>query len=435
MYYSGVKNTGYTLSDQPFGIPGGEGTIYAIIGDDTRLAKIYHGNLKSFDSENTRKEKIKQLINMPQSENCKYLAWPEDALVDINGNICGFVMKKFEDVKELATIVSDNLNWKLRLTIAYNLCDVVQEVHDIAQCIGDMQPKNFGVNLSNGHVCAFDVDSFHLHLSNGQLFPCYVGLAEYYPPELQSMIRRGENMRTLNPETTFSQKTDLFSLAILIFMLLFKGFHPYRGQYISKIESSSLVTNAMSDILNNRSPYFNTTNNCIVNHKSPNLDIIPESMQIMFKKAFFGDPDERPTASEWKRELRTIINELKCCRNGRFYYQNLKECPWCKLEKNKDDDVQIDYNSNIDKKEKIKNKKTKTQNNLILKIFLIVAFLMHLSILTIAIADDLFIYAYLHRGCGFLVLFIAQAIILLCCLIILIITSKGKKENNKEIYS
>lgn len=334
MRYAGVKNpSGYTLSDKPLGISGGEGTIYPIVGDQTKLAKLYHGNaLSSFASAGNRQEKLLNLIKMPQSDCSVHLAWPQDVLQDASGRICGFVMKKFDNVQELATVVSDSLDWRLRVTIAYNLCDVIREVHEMHQCLGDMQPKNFGVNLHNGNVCAFDVDSFHLRLPNGHVYPCYVGLKEYYPPELQRLIRRGENMRTLDPNNTFSQSTDLFALAVLVFMLLFQGFHPFRAQYVNTNESSSLVTDAAADILHGCSPYFRPTANATINVRSPKLDIVPAGIRDLFQRAFFGAPSARPSAAEWQAQLFSLLGSIRTCAKNHSYLNSLSSCPWCELE-------------------------------------------------------------------------------------------------------
>src|SRR6185437_4759592 len=74
---------------------------------------------------------------------------------------------------------------------------------------------------SSGLVAFIDCDSFQVKGSDKYFF-CEVGVPRYTPPELLKE-RSFENItRTIN--------TDGFSLAVLIFQLLFLGRHPFAGK-------------------------------------------------------------------------------------------------------------------------------------------------------------------------------------------------------------
>ncbi len=323
MNYTGVTGRKYTLGKDI--AQGGEGTVYTIVGDAYRLAKIYHPKPGSV---NMQQEKILNMVKEGQGENFQYIAWPLDVLYDESYQVRGFVMKKYNGVKSLADQLPErNLDWQERVTVAHNLCDVVREIHGMQQCIGDMNPSNFGVDPTNGHVYAFDADSFHYRAKNNHFFPCVVGLPEYYAPELQRKITRGQDMRTLNPAETFSVETDRFALAVLIFQLLFAGYHPFTARLLEHYGSSTVVHKQSTNILNKTSPYFNPQPGTGIPVGAPPLSIIPDDMKELFRRAFLTE--KRPTAVDWQRALFDLLKSLKKCTKNHYYYNRLNQCPWC----------------------------------------------------------------------------------------------------------
>ena len=327
MIYRGTTNRQYSLVREL--AHGGEGTVFSIEGEPYRLAKIYHSSALS---DHKQQEKILNMVRESKGEACQYIAWPLDALFDDTYQVCGFVMKKFGGVQSLAELLPEkNLSWAQRVLVAHNLCDVVREVHEMNQCIGDMNPSNFGVDLSQGHVYAFDADSFHYHTQANHFFPCYVGLPEYYAPELQRKITRGQDMRTLDPADTFNRQTDLFALAVLIFQLMFSGYHPFSGRRLEVCGSSTVVHKQSTNILNKVSPYFNPQPGTGTPVGAPPLSIIPPDVQGMFRQAFLTE--NRPSATDWQRKLFDLLRNVSECPKHHSYYKGLTSCPWCELER------------------------------------------------------------------------------------------------------
>ena len=127
MIYRGTTNQTYSLVQAI--AHGGEGTVYTIDGNTSRLAKIYHSSsIPDFKQQ----EKILNMVLEYNGEHCRFIAWPLDALYNENMMVCGFVMKRFPGVKNLAVLLpEDTFSWDQRVLIAHNLCDVVREIHDM----------------------------------------------------------------------------------------------------------------------------------------------------------------------------------------------------------------------------------------------------------------------------------------------------------------
>lgn len=325
MTLQGIKRASYTLNDSPFA-SGGEGKIYSVVGEPELAAKIWT------DSANNHRhaEKIRWMIQTREAEKLEDIAWPQDLLVDGSGNACGFIMRRFNGKILLAHMLSkDDFTWRQRVRLAVNLCAVVQEVHDMGQCIGDMNPLNFGIDTQRGYVFAFDADSFHFKSPNGWIYPCVVGLPEYYPPEIQQLLGGGQSLKTITGRDTFTVQTDRWALAVLIFRLLFHGQHPF-GAGTNEAAASAVVYTPAQQILNKISPYFNPLPNTGLPIAAPPLNIIPPSMVEMFRKALMTN--SRPTATEWRNALLELDKNETVCSCGHYYWCGQRECPWCRRE-------------------------------------------------------------------------------------------------------
>ena len=330
MFYNAIKGSGYRLKDAPLA-QGGEGTIYEIQGQPGLVAKVYHADVLASATQTSRREKLLNMMRMPQADSCQYISWPRDGLVDASGLLCGFVMNRYSGTTCLADALPDpQMHWRQRILLAHNLCDVVREVHEMNQCIGDMNPANFGFHPSSGYVYAFDADSFHFRSPSGRYFPCYVGVAEYYAPELQRQICRGQDMRTLDPAQTFSCQTDLFALAVLIFQLLFLGYHPFSARRLESYGSSTVVHRQATNILNGMCAYFNPAQGVGLPVGAPPLRLVSPAMREMFRQAFLTQT--RPSAAEWQRALLKLLQSLQSCNAQHDYRKELSDCPFCALE-------------------------------------------------------------------------------------------------------
>lgn len=102
--------------------------------------------------------------------------------------------------------------------VARNLATAFHQVHQLGIIAGDVNEANVLVSKT-GMVALIDCDSFQIKNGNRYHF-CEVGIPRYTPPEL---LERGSFDQVVRTENT-----DSFSLATLIFQLLFLGRAPLR---------------------------------------------------------------------------------------------------------------------------------------------------------------------------------------------------------------
>ena len=328
------------LEDQPFK-RGGEGSIHCVLSNSNLVAKLYsEGTLSK-----TRQEKLSYMASM-YSDNLQQLAWPQDVLRDPQGNACGFVMRRFENMQDMADLLDGTganmvLDWRKRVIVALNLSYLVKEIHAMGQVIGDMNPKNFGVNMSSGFVSAFDTDSFHIYnRETRKWYPCVVLDEHYIAPEMQAKLQQGARVDSFRPEETFSVQTDRFALAILIFQLLFLGVHPFTAARVPSRGSSVVIHRRETNIYQRMCPFFNPAPNVTIPVYSPQLSIVPVETQQMFRRAFLED--ERPSAHDWAQALSKLMTQTEKCPNGHYYarYGQSPACPWCEKENQKQKSAQ-----------------------------------------------------------------------------------------------
>ena len=132
---------------------------------------------------------------------------------------------------------------------------------------------------------------------------------------------------------TFTEQTDRFCLAVLIFKILMNGAHPFM---VKTTSGSASGFNPIQNIKNCICPYFEDTgrDNIKVPDYSPYLTCLPNNIIELFGRAFIighSNPSSRPSAEEWINVLKQLKEELTQCRDGHYYYKYVIECPWCNL--------------------------------------------------------------------------------------------------------
>jgi hypothetical protein len=275
------KNRQYELKQKPLAV-GGEGEIYEVIGSPSLVAKIYKPNKAS-------SEKERKLVRMQ-------IAWPQDVLY-ANGKFVGFVMPKMA--------INEDLN-------------VIYE---------------YGSAAKYPHM--------HWDIQDGsKTYRCDVGMPDYLPVEVQKKMRGGITLSTAQLPT-FSQETDNFALAIHIFQLLMNGTHPFSCAKIPKLQHSVVRPGITDNILNGLFPFIQSIPNMRIPVFSPPLDILPNELQALFKRAFIdghNNPTMRPTPENWYKELKNLrgnLNTNSCQKNGNHQcFSKLTGCPWCIADHN-----------------------------------------------------------------------------------------------------
>lgn len=322
-----AKGIKFECEDRPFG-KGGEGIVYKQYdkfggGDIGDLAKIFlPGKLDG------KREKIKTMLSISPPQPSYSYAWPKDMLFDTaTGNFCGYVMYLKLDKKELGEIYgSDSVyrsrkTWNFFVESAKNLAKAVAGVHAINQVIGDLNDKNIFVDTENAEITLIDCDSFHIAGHR-----CVVGMAEYIAPEIQ-----GKNFRDADLPT-FTEHTDMFSLAVLIFKLLMNGLHPFNSSWIDEMSIED-------NIRFGRVPCFEKAKkgNSSEPPYAPSVNMLPSGLNKLFKRAFINgasSPKKRPTAKEFYDELEKLAKNIKTCGSNDNHKlpKDATGCPWCEVE-------------------------------------------------------------------------------------------------------
>ena len=307
---------------------GGEGDVYEIAPHRKDvLAKIYHKPLSA-----ERQEKLRVMVSGCNEELKEFAAWPLDLLHNgKNGPVCGFVMQRITDCEPIHRVYGPshrkesfpNADWKFLVRTAKNLAAAFYIIHKYGYVVGDVNEGNILVT-KKACVRLIDCDSFQVQAQKKTYF-CEVGVAQFTPPELQKS-KDFKMLRTPNH--------DNFGLAILIFLLLFMGRHPFSGVY--KGNDDMPIERAIAE---HRFAFGRSAAQKAM-APPPNavgLSVVPGEIASLFEQAFTESGIQswgRPSANDWWNLLDALEKRLKKCpvESMHTFYSGLAACPWCGLE-------------------------------------------------------------------------------------------------------
>jgi DNA-binding helix-hairpin-helix protein with protein kinase domain len=320
--YKGAGGTTYTLAARIGG--GGEGEVYAVKEDSSLVLKVY----KEAPGAD-KAEKLRHMTTLVNDELQRFAAWPLDVVRDSHGRVHGFTMRKLQGYLPLHMLFTPmdrkklfpDKGYNFLAHVARNLAVAFHKIHQAGIVVGDVNEANLLVSAT-GMVAFIDCDSFQV--KNGQRYHfCEVGMMRYTPPEL---LRRGSFdhvVRTIN--------TDAFSLATLIFQLLFLGRAPFTGINPGKQEIDEEMAIRNHDfaysLRNGNKRLFPAKN-------SLELGAMPAPIADAFHLAFESG-GERPTPLLWATELGAFIKDLIACSVSKlhFYPNKMVRCPWCTFKR------------------------------------------------------------------------------------------------------
>jgi DNA-binding helix-hairpin-helix protein with protein kinase domain len=303
-----------TIEDNYLG-KGGEGTIHRVISPSQYVGfcvKIYYEKHRT--PEKTAKLNYMCQHPIGQARNPNFvICWPREIIYE-DKNFVGFLMDlalpNSIDLVELCQpgfrpVLQHLPDWRskfdrgspsgisARLKICVNLAIAVHTVHHERKYVMiDMKPQNVLINL-DGSVSITDLDSIQI---NGTPFLARFATPEYTPPE-----GNPNNPNKILGNAQVPVSWDLFSLAVIFYEVIF-GLHPYAASY-----SLSGVTSTQDSI--HRDLFVFGKNKDLILKKPAlhdNFHILPQSIQILFVKAFDLSTmrtDLRPTAEEWGKTL------------------------------------------------------------------------------------------------------------------------------------
>jgi DNA-binding helix-hairpin-helix protein with protein kinase domain len=305
---------------------GGEGAVFDIAGDPSRVAKVY------FKSSEDRRAKLRALLETSSAAIHQVCTWPL-TVIEMDSGQTGFLMAKlnneFNSLDRLTSIrdrrvTFPNASWRFLLHTSQNLARAFGAVHEAGHVIGDVNESNVRVSPS-GLVRLIDCDGFQIS-HNGSTYRCNVGVPTHTPPELQ-----GLNFSA----TDRAANHDRFGLAIMVFQLLFMGRHPFAG-----VPGPLMTTDGTfeSAIKSGHFAYLlqQPPTGLLQPKQTASLDLVLPTLADLFCRSFQPDSAQlgRPTVEEWIATLTRQRETLKRCNVHPLhdYSAHHADCPWCRLE-------------------------------------------------------------------------------------------------------
>lgn len=330
-FRSQLGNQIISLSPQSETHSGGEGRIYRLPQDHTRAAKVYHEPT----AEHAAKLQF-MLSNPPKDQRAPKghasIAWPIDLLYTMGNQpqIVGLVMNYVENtwpiinfyVPKARRRISPGFNYRYLHHTARNMAAAFHALHVQGYIVGDVSESNVLVT-DTALVTLVDTDSFQVKdPRTGTIWPCPVGKTRFTCRELQGMKYRDVHRTVYH---------DVFGLAVLFFMLLMEGRHPFQGQLRGTPEPPPV-----EELIScGGFPYAKTQSSRYAPPPlAPSFAILDPVLQDLFIRCFVDghrEPEARPAADEWFKGLeKAEANLVKCSVNKQHLYgKHLNTCPWC----------------------------------------------------------------------------------------------------------
>ena len=293
-----VTTSGMTLTvDHRLG-EGTQGIVYQVcIGHELYALKWYS---PTFTTEN-QQQMLKTLVK--KGEPNEYFLWPLD-IVTQQG--LGYLMRiRPSEYVSMTDLVAGRINptFYHLITACFELVNNFMALHAEGYSYGDISFGNVFLNPNTGKTLVCDNDNVSV---NKDYLGSVLGTPRFMAPE----IIRGE--------TSPSTSTDQFSLAILLFCMLFRD-HPFDGELETKIHCFDEP--AMRKLYGN--PVYIFDPNDLSNrpvyeiHKSAitYYPIYPMKIKQIFQKAFIDgvNPAKRIQETQWKKEFMDLRDSILFC--------------------------------------------------------------------------------------------------------------------------
>ena len=302
---------------------GGEARVLALPGDGTLVAKLYHHPTIA------RARKLALMMEDPPALDAAIatLAWPADLLLDGRGTFAGFLMPRaegprlFEFYNPVARRKTAPLcHHGVLHRAGANLAAAFDALHARGYVVGDVNESNVLIG-EGGAVTLVDADSFQVRdPDDGSVHRSGVGKPEFTPPELQG-----------RPFADFdrSPEHDRFGLAVLLFLLLMEGTHPFAGRLRSGGEAPPVEERIRRGLF----PHHGH-DAILPPRMAPRYSLLHPALRALFTRAFVdghADPSARPAAAEWREALDAARERLVACDHNPLHRHglHLDACPWC----------------------------------------------------------------------------------------------------------
>jgi eukaryotic-like serine/threonine-protein kinase len=187
---------------------GGQGVVHeAFVGDGVFALKW----LRPSDRAAALRTSISALVERPRPHPA--FVWPIDIVVSDQFEGFGYVMRLLEPrFVSFARMLADQPTFRTIVTVARKLVDAFAALHASGLCYRDISFNNLYVDPIRSEVAIIDNDN--VGLDGGDIF--VKGTNQFMAPEI------------VRDEALPSTVTDLYSLAVFLFILFMRG-HPLEG--------------------------------------------------------------------------------------------------------------------------------------------------------------------------------------------------------------
>ena len=316
-----TKNLKTVVVDQKLG-EGGQGTVYRADYDgQPKALKWYSG--KKFKDPKKFYTNLENTIRNGKPTNA--FLWPED-ITEYDSQAFGYITDLRSD--EYKDFFSFQIGKEKFVSItawvnaAMHICAGLHALHLKGYCYQDLSDGNFLINPQNGNVLFCDHDNVTEFGKSSSMFK-----ARYAAPEI---VAKGEKP---------NDKTDLFSLAVVLF-LLWTQTHPLEGKsahpvcMTDKEEKRIFGTNPVfiwDPTDNSNRPVQGIHQGAIVL-----WPLLPVYLRDAFIRAFSNklmtDPPKRIIEQEWLHIFIRMRGEIYKCSCDYVYFADpvaQNPCPNC----------------------------------------------------------------------------------------------------------
>lgn len=279
---------------------GGEGEIYPLLHKPDILVKCYYDHVLE-KNQRTLQAKVQAMHSLRHALQGRPFSWPAISVFDQNKAWKGYAMPRVQGhtLRVLAHALAykkyaPTLNRLDIVKVLISLLDNVEYLHQQGIMIGDYNLSNFMWNSADFSVSFIDCDSYQIQIGQ-QCYPCLVG-----SPDLTAPEHHGKPFQDIQR----TPASEYFSVAIVLFMCLMLGRHPY-----DMVGGEDPVQNLRSGKFaygqgNHGIPKGNWYN--IWSH-------MPYRLKSLFIQTFTEgthNPSKRATTSEWINALKIYQKEM-----------------------------------------------------------------------------------------------------------------------------
>jgi hypothetical protein len=311
---------------------GGQAEVFAVAEDPTLAFKRYYPRHANAEAH---QKLLVMTAHVPadpaRGQGHASIAWPLDVVVTDAGAFEGFVMPRVDTTVAVPLFrfynpaarqaTAPSITWRYLLRLGANLASALEAVHRAGYVVGDLNESN-ALGTGTALVTLVDCDSVQVRdPTSGRVFHSPVGKPDYLAPELQ-----GLDLATVARVPS----SDNFSLAILLYLLLMEGAHPFMGVWKGAGEPPGVPERM-------RKAMFPPANAQLLGPAPIALPFatLPPELQRLFLRAFgagIDDPGARPSAGEWQEGLVAAETGLVTCSasSSHVYSGHLSDCPWCR---------------------------------------------------------------------------------------------------------